>query len=226
VLGVDSVPTRTTVRSGPFEAEAVVRGAVPAWLRGRLVRTAPAIFSEQGWHARHWFDGLGMLYAFEIGADGVIVWRQRLLDSDTARAATRGAVPFAQFGTPNGRTVLKRALQPIPTSTDNANVSIVPLGDRWLAMSETDRQLLVDPETLRVIGHAEYRDALPATMWMTAHPQLDRRRRSLVNVGTAVGLRSSLVVYEQAEGSMQRRALGHWSPRRLVLVRRERDGTG
>jgi carotenoid cleavage dioxygenase-like enzyme len=158
-----------------------------------------------------------MLYSFEIG-EGVITWRQRFMDSEVARAASKGAVPFAQFGTPNGRSWLQRLLQPVPVSTDNANVSIVPLGDRWLAMTETSRQLLVDPDSLRVTGRALYRDALPGTMWMTAHPLFDRRTRSLVNIGTVTGLRSSLVVYEQASGSMERRELGRWSPHRLPYV--------
>ena len=51
MLGVDSVPTRCAVRSGPFEAEASVRGKVPSWLSGRLIRTAPAIFAEGRWQS-------------------------------------------------------------------------------------------------------------------------------------------------------------------------------
>jgi beta,beta-carotene 9',10'-dioxygenase len=41
-----------------------VRGTVPPWLTGTLLRTAPAKFEvgEQGYN--HWFDGLAMLHKF------------------------------------------------------------------------------------------------------------------------------------------------------------------
>ncbi len=39
-------------------------GTIPDWLRGEVVRTCPVIFETNGWRAQHWFDGLGMIYAF------------------------------------------------------------------------------------------------------------------------------------------------------------------
>src|ERR1700754_2280043 len=63
---------------------ATVRGKVPSWLGGEVVRTCPVVFEMQGWRAEHWFDGLGMVYAFRIG-DGAGDFRSRLLDSEAAR---------------------------------------------------------------------------------------------------------------------------------------------
>lgn len=63
-----------------------IRGTVPAWLRGDLVRPAPALFEQNGWRADHWFDGLGLLYGFRFDAAGVS-FRQRLLDSQVAADA-------------------------------------------------------------------------------------------------------------------------------------------
>jgi carotenoid cleavage dioxygenase-like enzyme len=34
------------------------------------VRTAPAVFEQNGWRADHWFDGLGLLYGFRFEASG------------------------------------------------------------------------------------------------------------------------------------------------------------
>ena len=73
-------------RAYPGALRAQVDGTIPDWLRGEVVRTCPAVFDTSGWHAQHWFDGLGMLYAFRIGNAGV-AFRSRLLDSEAARDA-------------------------------------------------------------------------------------------------------------------------------------------
>jgi beta,beta-carotene 9',10'-dioxygenase len=213
----EGVPMDSAVLAGPFEGEARVVGTIPSWLRGQLIRTAPALFERQTWRAHHWFDALGMLFAFELDEGGHVAWQQRLLDSAVARAAATGRVPYAQFATPNGRSRAQQLVQPVPIATDNANVNIVPLGERWLAMTETDRQLLVDPDTLRVTGPAIYDDAMGG-MSMTPHPQLDRAHGLVVNAGTAVGARSSVVVYAHAPGSWQRREIGRWSLSRLPYL--------
>src|SRR5918995_1051769 len=41
-----------------------VRGTVPPWLSGTLVRTAPAKFEVGDRGYNHWFDGLAMLHKF------------------------------------------------------------------------------------------------------------------------------------------------------------------
>ena len=45
-----------------------LRGVVPSWLRGDLVRTAPALFGQNGWRADHWFDGC-LLYTSDAADD-------------------------------------------------------------------------------------------------------------------------------------------------------------
>ncbi|MBC7978548.1 MAG: carotenoid oxygenase family protein [Myxococcales bacterium] len=54
-------PLASSVIDGPFDGLARIEGTFPAWLRGRLVRTAPAVFEQDGWAAAHWFDALGQL---------------------------------------------------------------------------------------------------------------------------------------------------------------------
>jgi hypothetical protein len=90
---------------GPFEGEAEVRGVVPAWLRGRLIRTAPAIFEFDSWQAQHWFDALGMLYSFDIGTDGRVHWMQRLLECEFNRSILHGRDELASYGTRNHRSL-------------------------------------------------------------------------------------------------------------------------
>jgi carotenoid cleavage dioxygenase-like enzyme len=196
-----------------------VSGAFPDWLRGRLIRTAPAVFEHGAWSARHWFDGLGMLYRFSIEGPDRVVWAQRLLDCEASRAAlATGRIPLATFASGNGRPFWRRLVQPIPRRTDNANVNVVPMGPDWVAMTETDRQLAVDPQTLETRREVPYDDDLPHGMSMTAHPLHDAERDLVVNVGTVRGARSELVVYAHPPGSRRRVPFGRWAVRHLPYV--------
>ncbi len=95
------VPFRSALDQ--HEAPVTVTGVMPDWLRGQVVRTAPAVFSSSEWLAGHWFDGLGMLYAFRFGANGEVTFRQRKLESESSKAPTKGV----GFGT-------ARATVPVP----------------------------------------------------------------------------------------------------------------
>lgn len=196
---------------------AAVRGEIPAWLRGELVRTCPAVFESSGWRAEHWFDGLGMLYAFEIGESSV-AFRSRLLDCETARHAAEGKAPLASFSTPIARSLWRRIFEPVPRPTDNTNVNIVKLGDELVAMTEADRQLSIDPATLAVRGPVAYeRDELAGAI-MSAHPHFDFQKRRVVNVATKLGSQGVVSIYEHAPEARRRTLVGAWRTPRLPYV--------
>src|SRR5262245_29885949 len=102
-----SSPPRTLQGVRPFHASAPtsvrrrvdVAGTLPTWLAGELVRTPPAVFRTSTWEARHWFDGLGAIYAWEL-RDGKVFYRSRLLESDATRAALEGGPAPTTFDTP------------------------------------------------------------------------------------------------------------------------------
>lgn len=196
---------------------AVVEGEVPHWLRGELVRTCPAVFDAVGWHARHWFDGLGMVYAFRIGEAG-IGFRSRLLDSEAARDAWQGKARLGSFGTPTVRPLWQRLVEPVPRITDNDNVNIARIGQDLVAMTEGNRQLVIDDTTLAVDGPVRYAsDALHGAI-MTAHPHFDAERNSVVNVATAFGRKGTISVYEHAPGARRREVVGAWQTGRIPYV--------
>ncbi len=61
----------TTLTAETNVAELPVRGAIPEWLTGSLVRTGPARFEVGKTHYNHWFDGLAMLHRFGFVAGRV-----------------------------------------------------------------------------------------------------------------------------------------------------------
>lgn len=222
ILLQPSLPVPTALASsalgGPFEGEAEVHGVIPAWLRGRLIRTAPAIFEFDSWRAEHWFDGLGMLYSFDIDAHGQVHWMQRLLECEFNRSVLHGRDELASFGTRSHRRLLQRLLHPTPRSTDNANVNIRPDGSHWTAMTETERQLSVAPRSLKTAAEVRFADALPKRLLSTAHPHDDSERKELINLGVLYGARSGLVVFSQPYGSTVRREIGRVLLRRVPYV--------
>jgi carotenoid cleavage dioxygenase-like enzyme len=158
-----------------------------------------------------------MIYAFRIG-DSAIDFRSRLLDSETARDAWRGKANLGSFGTSTARPFLQRIFVPVPRITDNTNVNIVRLGEELVAMTEGDRQLVIDAETLAAVRPVAYpKDALNRTT-MTAHPHFDFERARVVNVATRFGASGVVSVYEHAPAARQRDVVGSWRTKRVPYV--------
>ena len=218
-------PTRSIETLAPFRRSsenhaavaAKITGTIPDWLRGEVIRTCPAVFETKGWRAHHWFDALGMIYAFRI-ADAAIDFRSRLLDSETARDAWHGKSNLGSFGTPTARPLLQRIVHPIARISDNTNVNIVRLGPELVAMTEGDRQHIIDDTTLASVGSVAYaKDALSGAI-MTAHPHFDFERGKVLNVATAFGVSGVISVYEHDPAARQRTVVGSWTAKRVPYV--------
>ncbi len=226
--GGHATPTRRSEDLGeraPFrrapehelELPASLDGRLPAWLEGDLLRTCPAVFQTPTWEARHWFDALGMLYRFRVQA-GDVTYRQRLMESEVARAASTGKVPFASFGTPSDRSLLRRVLSPVPPVTDNVNVNVVALGDERVALTESPRQWAVDPDTLALSHEVVYADDGLGSLAMLAHPHFDFERNRVVNLGMRIGPKTQIVLYEHAPSSRERKVIGRIDVKRLPYL--------
>jgi carotenoid cleavage dioxygenase-like enzyme len=74
--------TREIVDAVPLS----VRGALPSWLEGALLRTGPSKFEVGTRTYNHWFDGLAMLHRFAF-TGGAVTYSNRFLDSNAFRAA-------------------------------------------------------------------------------------------------------------------------------------------
>jgi beta,beta-carotene 9',10'-dioxygenase len=194
-----------------------ISGEIPSWLRGEVVRTCPAVFEAREWRARHWFDGLGMVYAFRIGGPGVH-FRSRLLDSETARDASRGEANLGSFGTPTRRPWMRRILEPVPRVSDNTNVNVVRMGKELVAMTEGNRQLVIDDTTLASAGAVAYAKDAVGSGIMTAHPHFDFARGKVVNVATSFGTSGLISIYEHAPAARSRKVVGSWRTSRVPYV--------
>lgn len=187
-LHVDSIP---------------VTGAVPAWLRGTLVRVTPALLDN----VKHWFDGAAMLNAFGFG-DGSVSYGSRLLQTDYLEQAHTGEPSFG-FATDPCRSLFKRvASMGDVNKFDNANVNLQELGRRYIAMTETPLPVEFDPKTLRTLGKPQWPDRDAYGQVTTAHPHYDYERGEIVNYTARFGPKTTYRVYAAGEVGADRRLIG------------------
>jgi carotenoid cleavage dioxygenase-like enzyme len=168
-----------------------IRGEVPAWLAGSLVRVTPARFDLGERKIRHWFDGLAMLHRFAF-AEGRVSYANRFLRSEAYERSQRGEGIGQGFATDPCRAIFKRVQSFFsPDFTDNGNVNLMRLGERYVAMTETPIPVEFDPRTLAALGHA---GTAPGQI-TTAHPHHDRERGEAVNYAAHLGARSTYRVF-------------------------------
>ena len=167
-IGFAGLDTETEVASLP------VRGALPDWLSGTLVRNGPALYDVDGDKTfRHWFDGQAMLHRFSI-ADGAVSYANRFLDTDASRAVReRRRIDYVEFATdPCGSIFSRYRAKWQGKVTPNACVNVTNVGDRSIAMSETPLSVEFDQETLSTAGVVTWADDLGGGT-TTAHPHQD-----------------------------------------------------
>ena len=135
------------------ECRLPVRGRIPDWLCGTLLRNGPAVFETASVPLRHWFDGAAMLHRFRIEC-GTVRHTSRLLRTRARDGALRTGRPtLREFATdPCARLFGPLRTLFRPNATDNANISIGRFGDDFAAMSESALPIRFDPHTLRTLG--------------------------------------------------------------------------
>jgi beta,beta-carotene 9',10'-dioxygenase len=180
--GFDSLEHETAATDLPLQ------GQLPPWLQGSLVRTGPAKWEVGERTMNHWFDGLAMLHRFSF-ADGSVSYASRFLQGRAYRAAEeKGRISYSEFATDPCRSLFRRvAAMFSPKLSDNANVNLTKLGERFIAMTETPIPVEFDGQTLETVGVA-YK---PPGILTTAHPHMDRETKGMLNYAAKLGPRNS-----------------------------------
>ncbi len=196
--GFESLEAETHVESIP------VSGELPAWLTGSLLRTGPAKWEVGERTMNHWFDGYAMLHRFGI-ADGRVSYANRFMQTNAYRSAKEtGEITYSEFGTDPCRSLFGRVFSVFsPKLSDNPNVNLTKLGERWIAMTETPIPVQFDAETLDTAGVAY---DVPGLL-TTAHPHLERADGGMLNYAAKVGARNSYRFFHMAPDGRDPRVL-------------------
>ncbi|KTG09041.1 hypothetical protein AUR64_14660 [Haloprofundus marisrubri] len=206
-------PATTEYADEPLRVE----GEIPSWLEGTLVRNGPGSFAVGDGRVSHWFDGSAMLRRFEI-ADGDVRYSNRFLRSrQYQHIREHGRLHLREFGTdPRWRGLGRLRRFSAAAVTDNAPVSVVYLGGRHFAATETPRWTAYDPETLRTRAPKDFDESEDEVgrAGPLAHVHYDPFRGETVGVATRFGLPSEYLVYRVPDGTDRRELLGRVPIRR------------
>lgn len=173
-----------------------VRGRLPDWLRGVLIRNGPGTFRVGAQSYRHWFDGLAMLHRFAFAA-GRVSYANKFLETRAYREArATGRISYSEFATDPCRSLFGRVMTVFsPKLTDSAKVNVARVAEKFMALAETPIQVEFDPETLKSVGVFQYEKVSFGSM-TTVHPQFDYARAEAYNLVTRFNALSQYRFYK------------------------------
>lgn len=184
-----------------------VNGRFPSWLSGTLVRNGPAKFEVGEQPFRHWFDGLSMLRRFTFH-HGLVSYSNKFLESrDYREAMSQGKITVGTFATDPCRSIFQRIFSLFSNQlSENANVNIGQIADRYIAMTETPLPIEFDPHTLETLGVLGYGDEMEGNI-TTAHPHIDHERGLAINYIIQFSRTSKYILYRIAKDNLQRESI-------------------
>ena len=186
------IPRSLLSRETPQDHDlSLVAGAWPEGMSGELVISAPHPDTIDGPHP---FFGEGCVYRLSLqpgthgAGEGTFAWRQRRIDSPSARLRTKRPDLF---------TPTMIGVQSPFGIVNAANTAPLPWGDRLFTTWDVGRPVEIDPVTFDYLGEVGHRDQwqafevtaqpiLPLVI-SSAHPVIDPDRDVLWTVNTFWG---------------------------------------
>lgn len=186
----------------PLKPLPVLAGTLPEGLRGSLYRNGPARLERGGERVGHWFDGDGAVLAVHFaGGHAQATYRYVRSAGYVAEEAT-GHFLYSGYGTLAPGPLWRRWQAQLKNA---ANTSVLPLGDRVLALWEGGRPHQLDAHTLDTHGTDDLAQ-LAADEPYSAHPKYDPKSQSWFNFGLVAGANATLNLYRSnAQGRIQRK---------------------
>lgn len=145
-----------------------IHGRAPHGLVGTLYRNGPARFRRGGSMVDHWFDGDGLVRAWQVNGNEASL-AARFVDTPKRRhEESVGRIVQPGFGT----SARKGHVLSGPDDANAANTNVIAAGDRLLALWEAGSAFELDPVTLETRGTETFKPEL-ASMPFLAHPRVE-----------------------------------------------------
>ncbi|MEO0407884.1 MAG: carotenoid oxygenase family protein [Cyanobacteria bacterium P01_A01_bin.135] len=182
----------------------LIEGQVPAGLRGTLYRNGPGRLQRSGEPVGHWFDGDGAILAVALAEGTATATYRYVRTSQFATEELADRFLYSGYGMTAPGPLWKRWTTPLKNA---ANTSVLPLGDRLLALWEGGNPHALDLDSLRTLGRDDLAGALAGNAAYSAHPKVDPATGDIYNFGVAPGLNASLTLYRSdRDGRVQQTA--------------------
>lgn len=189
-----------TVDEHPEPINAEVKGNLPSWLRGTLLRNGPGKFECGDTSFKHLFDAQALLHRFHI-EDGHVTYSNRFIRSESyADSLKRGDSIHMQFGTfipPDPcQNIFSRLFSWFwkeEIGRDNTLVNVFPIKGKTYAATETNFIYEIDPQTLETLKRVDLLKEFPADVKInsaTAHPHVTPDK-SVINISATYGRTST-----------------------------------
>lgn len=182
----------------------LVKGDIPDWLSGSLIRTSPSKFEVGKSNYRHWFDGLAMLHKFSFKNKNVS-YTCKFVKSDAYEEALRKEkIVYGEFGTDPCRDIFQKvaAFFKGPKATDNVCVNIHLQGGGLTSVTEVTKPISFRLDTLETKGHFTFTDNLKG-ITTPPHPHYDKEGNQYSFI-TKFGRKSKYLIYCQKVNSSER----------------------
>ncbi|XP_072342580.1 carotenoid-cleaving dioxygenase, mitochondrial isoform X2 [Scyliorhinus torazame] len=171
-------PLFMTVEETPEPIPVKVKGEIPKWLRGNLLRNGPGKFEFGNDKYNHWFDGMALMHQFKI-EDGNVTYMSKFLRSETYQTNyANNRIMVSEFGTLAMPDPCKNIFQrfaskfEILKATDNGSVNFARYKGDYYATTETNFIHKVNPNTLDTEEKVDWTKFV-AVNGTTAHPHYD-----------------------------------------------------
>lgn len=187
----------------------IVKGKIPEWLNGTLIRNGPSKFEAGNQQVYHWFDGLAMLHGFSFN-QGLVTYSNRFLRTDAYRQVfDNNSIHYQGFASDPCRSLFNKMTTIFFPSSEhtipNANVNVSKFEKSFVALTEIPLPVEFDLKTLKTVGVFLYEDNLPKdNCWEAAHPHIDDQRQEIISYLLKFGYNSSYVVYRMRKNSKER----------------------
>ncbi|XP_022104745.1 beta,beta-carotene 9',10'-oxygenase-like [Acanthaster planci] len=167
----------TVKKEQPEPLPTKVKGEVPKWINGSLLRNGGGKFEVGKDSYNHMFDGLSLLTRYNI-RNGKVSYQTNFQRSDAyIKAMEQNRIVMSEFGTTAHPDpclgIFGRFMARFKPSqfTDNCNVNWMAIGDECYVMTETKEIRKIDPVTLETLDKVDLSKRM-AVHTATAHPHI------------------------------------------------------
>ena len=155
-----------TERPQPVSAE--MKGNLPSWLNGTLIRNGPGRFECGDTSLSHWFDGQALLHRFQI-QDGHVSYSNKFVRSESyADSLEHGKAIHLEFGSfipPDPcQNIFSRFFSRFWQSElplDNTLVNVFTMKEKMYATTESNFIFEIDPKTLDTVKRVNITEEFP-----------------------------------------------------------------
>lgn len=187
-----------TVNEHPEPISAEIRGNLPPWLNGTLLRNGPGRFECDNISFNHWFDGQSLVHRFNIQGGHVTYSNAFVRSESYADSLKHGLKNHLEFGTfvpPDpcysifARLFSRYFGKEVPM--DNTNVNVINLKNKTFAVTETQTLFEINPSTLETLKAADLTEQFPGVTINSAlaHPHYTVDG-SVINLAVSYGITS------------------------------------